>query len=104
MQIERWNPEQDGLLDEHTMRRKLEAMGYRVTRYIYSPGTYFPMHTHEVEKLDAVVEGHLRVTMGDEEVLLGAGDAVHVPLGTEHSAEVVGDLPVVSLDGVKGDL
>jgi mannose-6-phosphate isomerase-like protein (cupin superfamily) len=101
MHIERWKPAQDGPLSEQTLRRKLEAMGYRITRYIYSPGTYFPMHTHEVDKMDAVVEGHLRITMGEEEVLLGAGDAVYVPQHTEHSAEVVGDVAVVSLDGVK---
>jgi quercetin dioxygenase-like cupin family protein len=104
MQIERWNPVQDGPLSEQTLRRKLEAMGYRVSRYLYPPGTYFPMHTHQVDKMDAVVEGHFRITMGEEEVLLGAGDAVHVPRGTEHSAEVVGDLAVVSFDGVKGGL
>jgi mannose-6-phosphate isomerase-like protein (cupin superfamily) len=34
-------------------------------------------------------------------VILEAGDCLHVPRGAEHSAEVVGDEPVVSLDGVR---
>jgi quercetin dioxygenase-like cupin family protein len=101
MLIERWNYEQDGLLDEFTMRRKLEAKGYAVSRYLYPPGTYFPLHTHHEDKIDAVVSGRFRVTMGEEEVLLGAGDALHVPCGVEHSAEVVGDDEVISLDAVK---
>lgn len=101
MQVDRWNPEQEGPLDEALFRRKLEAMGYSVERYVYSPGTYFPMHAHEVDKIDAVVYGHFRVTMGEDEVLLGAGDAVHVPRGVEHSAEVVGDEAVVSLDAAR---
>lgn len=101
MQIDRWNPEQDGPLDEAAFRHKLEAQGYLVERYVYSPGTYFPMHTHDEDKIDAVVYGHLRVTMGNDEDLLGAGDAVHIPRGVEHSAEVVGDEAVVSLDAVR---
>jgi quercetin dioxygenase-like cupin family protein len=103
MQVERWNFEQDGPLSEQSLRRKLEGLGYRVSRYIYPPGTYFPMHAHAVDKIDAVVSGHFRITMGAEEVLLGAGDAVYVPSGVEHSAEVVGDDAVASLDAVKND-
>ncbi len=34
------------------------------------------------------------------EVILEAGDCLAVPKGTLHSAEVVGDTPVVSLDAV----
>jgi hypothetical protein len=34
MTIEHWHAEKDGALSEQTMRRKLEELGYRVTRYI----------------------------------------------------------------------
>jgi mannose-6-phosphate isomerase-like protein (cupin superfamily) len=53
--------------------------------------------------MDAVVSGRFRIRMGAEEIILEAGDAVHVPRGAEHSAEVVGMQPVVSLDAVKVD-
>jgi hypothetical protein len=39
--VEHWQAA-DGPLSENSMRRKLEQLGYRVTRYIYSPGTFFP--------------------------------------------------------------
>jgi mannose-6-phosphate isomerase-like protein (cupin superfamily) len=67
----------------------------------WDAGTFFDTHTHGVDKIDAVVSGSFRVTMADGSVVLGAGDAVWVPRGTPHSAEVVGELPVVSLDAVK---
>jgi mannose-6-phosphate isomerase-like protein (cupin superfamily) len=51
--------------------------------------------------MDAVVSGKFRITIADSSVVLGPGDALHVPRGTPHSAEVVGGVPVVSLDGVK---
>jgi mannose-6-phosphate isomerase-like protein (cupin superfamily) len=99
--IESWNAELDGELTENNMRRKLAEHGYSVTRYVYTPGTYFPDHTHTVDKIDAVMAGRFRMTMGDQSVVLEAGDCLYVPHGAVHSAEVLGGEPVVSLDAVK---
>jgi mannose-6-phosphate isomerase-like protein (cupin superfamily) len=88
-------------LSTHALRRKLEERGYSVACYTYAPGTFFPAHTHAVDKVDAVLSGEFRMTMGRDSVVLKSGDLVLVPKGAEHSAEVVGDQPVVSLDGVK---
>ena len=52
----------------------------------------------------AVLAGQFRITMGGKSVVLGPGDAVEVPRGAEHSAEVIGDETVVSLDAVEGNL
>lgn len=101
MEIERWDRQRDGELSEAAMRRRLEARGYAVGRYVYPPGTRFPEHTHAVDKIDAVLAGRFRLTMHGRSVVLEAGDALLVPAGTVHSAEVVGDEPVVSLDAVR---
>ena len=53
--VRRWNAAHDGPLSEAALRRKMEAEGYVVTRYVYTPGTHFPEHTHGIDKLDAVV-------------------------------------------------
>lgn len=103
MAMEHWNAEQDGPLGEQAMRDKLEARGYRVTRYIYPPGTVFPPHSHAVDKIDAVLSGRFQMCMQGEAVVLQAGDCLAVPCGTSHSAEVVGDEPVVSFDAVRID-
>lgn len=102
MEVEKWNAERDGPLSEKTLRKKLEQRGYRVTRYVYPPGTSFPDHTHGIDKLDAVLSGRFRMTMEGKGVILEAGDCLFVPRGTVHSAEVIGDEPVVSLDATKG--
>lgn len=101
MNVEKWDAEQDGPLSEQALRQKVEKQGYRVTRYTYSPGTFFPPHTHGVDKIDAVLSGRFRMTMEGQEVILEAGDCLAVPRGVVHSAEVVGNDPVVSLDSVK---
>jgi quercetin dioxygenase-like cupin family protein len=100
MRVEHWNHEKDGALSEQGMRHKLEQLGYRVTRYVYAPGTSFPSHTHTSDKIDAVLSGSLQISMAGQAVTLKAGDFIHVPAGAEHSAEVIGNQAVVSLDGV----
>jgi quercetin dioxygenase-like cupin family protein len=101
MIIEPWNPEIDGPLTEAAMRRKLEARGFSVTRFVYPPGTVFCDHTHTVDKIDGVLSGRFRMTLEGDETILEAGDMLAVPGGAVHSAEVIGDQPVVSLDGIR---
>lgn len=100
-EVESWDRDLAGKLAEETLRRKLEKRGYRVSRYVYPPGTYFPDHSHSVDKIDAVISGRLRITTPSGSVILQAGDCLPVPKDMVHSAEVVGDEPVVSLDAVK---
>jgi quercetin dioxygenase-like cupin family protein len=96
-----WSPSLDGRLTEAALRGKLERLGYSVTRYVYPPETFFPDHSHGVDKMDAVVSGRFRLIMEGLDVILEAGDMLTVPAGVIHSAEVIGDEPVVSLDGVR---
>ncbi|NNF95599.1 MAG: cupin domain-containing protein [Halobacteria archaeon] len=103
MVIEHWNSEQDGTLSEDALRHKLEVRGYQVTCYVYPPGTVFPPHTHGIDKIDAVLSGRFQMSMQGQAVILEAGDCLAVPQGVVHSAEVVGDQPVVSLDAVRID-
>ena len=101
-EVERWDQYRDGPLSEKTLRLKLERLGYSVARYVYPPGTFFPDHAHDIDKIDAVLSGRFRITMGERRVILQAGDCITVPRRTLHSAEVVGDQPVVSLDASRG--
>lgn len=95
-----WDTLRDGPLDETALRRKLESLGYRVSTYVYRPGTVFPEHDHAVDKIDAVLAGRFEIGCSDGTVVLGAGDWVVVPAGTRHSARVIGGEAVVSLDAI----
>jgi quercetin dioxygenase-like cupin family protein len=101
MQVKNWNSQTDGELTEQAMRDKLAQLGYQVTRYVYPAGTYFPDHTHGLDKIDAVLAGRFRMTMQGQSVILEAGDCLAVPKGEVHSAEVVGSEPVISLDAIR---
>ena len=99
--VQHWNASTDGELSEKALRRKLEAHGYSVSRYVYSPGTHFPEHTHGVDKIDAVLSGQFELFVNGSRHVLGPGDWIAVPRGVPHTATVVGNTPVVSLDAVK---
>jgi mannose-6-phosphate isomerase-like protein (cupin superfamily) len=101
IRVDRWDRERNGEPTEAALRRILEGRGYRASRYVYPPGTVFVTHTHDVDKIDAVVSGRFLLSMRGEHVVLEAGDTLDVPSGMPHRAEVVGEEPVVSLDAVK---
>ncbi len=103
MSVQRWNAALDGEFSERALRSKLEAQGYRVARYVYPPGSVFPDHKHGVDKVDAVVAGKFRLIIGGHVAILRSGEWVSIPAGVIHSAAVVGDEPVITLDGIKFD-
>lgn len=76
-------------------------MGYEVTQYTYPPGTCFPPHTHSVDKIDVVLSGRFKMSMYGQSVILETGDCLVVTGGAVHSAEVVGEAAVVSLDAIR---
>lgn len=86
---------------EDELRKRFEAEGYHCTTYTYPPGTVFPEHRHGADKIDAVLAGRFRISIGNESVVLKAGDYIYVPAGVIHRAEVVGSESVVSLDAAK---
>ncbi|MBF0588368.1 MAG: cupin domain-containing protein [Magnetococcales bacterium] len=83
---------------EDEMLSYMEKQGYQPERYIYPPGTYFTEHSHPFDKIAAVLGGRFRITHGDEEYELEAGDGLFIPKGTDHSAKVVGTETAVTVD------
>lgn len=100
MEIESWDNAW-GEMNEPNFRRQLESQGFSVARYDYPPGTRFPNHTHSFDKKDAVLSGRFLIRAAGRDFMLGPGDALPVPAHTVHSAEVVGNETVISLDGSK---
>ena len=54
-----------------------------------------------MDKIDAVISGRFHLVVGGDVIVLGPGDWIDVPRGVPHTASVVGDDPVVSLDAAR---
>ena len=98
VRLRRWDAEEDGPPEQERLLDLLRARGFHASRHVYPPGTTFDEHTHDVDKIDAVVSGRFRMTAPGQEAVLEPGDWLEVPAGTPHTARVVGDEPVVTLD------
>ena len=100
MRIERWDPRRDGPVTEAALRRKVETIGYQVSKFAWPAGTVVPPQTHDRERVDAVVTGILKITLDGESAILTAGDIVYVPRGAVRRVEVVGSSTAHCLDAV----
>jgi quercetin dioxygenase-like cupin family protein len=59
------------------------------------PGGTIPPHTHLVEEAMTLMEGQLRILVGEEQVEIGAGTSWHAPANTVHGARNVGQTQAV---------
>ena len=64
---------------------------------IWRPGDYV-MHHHPHEQFGYLLEGRLRMVVGDEERVIGPGDVWHAPPDVEHGGQIVGDENILFLD------
>ena len=72
-------------------RRVVHGDQQTMVRYLYAPGSVFPVHAHPQEQVTLVIRGHIRFDMAGESIELGPGDVAVIPGNTPHGAEVVGD-------------
>jgi quercetin dioxygenase-like cupin family protein len=68
-----------------------------------------PRHDHPNEQVANVVSGRLRFVVGDEEVVVAAGESISLPGGVPHEVEALEDSLVLDVfspvreDWVRGD-
>jgi quercetin dioxygenase-like cupin family protein len=52
----------------------------------FKPGFAVPEHHHESEQFSYIVTGSMRFVIGGEEMVVRAGEVVHIPPNVPHSA------------------
>lgn len=81
-------------------RRMIAAKRMTLAQVHLAAGCIVPWHAHENEQVACVVEGALRFRIGDEngeEILVRAGEVLHLPSNLPHWAEVLEDSVVLDL-------
>ncbi|MEM7466212.1 MAG: diguanylate cyclase [Pseudomonadota bacterium] len=101
VRLERWDPESEGEFSPEGLLQKLAVWGYEAQARTMDPGEYHPDRRVQVDMVDAIVQGRLKITLEGESRTLSAGDCLFLPKGVVTSVEVVGDRPVVCLEALQ---
>ena len=64
----------------------------------FEPGSTYPLHSHPYEQTSVVIQGRIRLTVGDEVCEVGPGDMWFVPSNVPHGGVILGDEPVIFID------
>lgn len=65
------------------------APHFAMRRFVMGEGGGMPRHTNSVEHEQYVLRGRARVTIGEREHEVEAGDVLYIPAGAPHSYRVV---------------
>ncbi|HOJ04561.1 MAG TPA: cupin domain-containing protein [Bacteroidota bacterium] len=84
--------------DIAAIKQQLRDEGYNIYVYSYPGGMCFPPHQHDHDTIHVVLSGSIRISYDDTDHILKAGERFLVPAFVLHSAEVIGEMPVVVLD------
>ena len=80
-----------------------EADGYKVKRIEVLPGKRlsYQKHAQRAEHW-AVVQGTAKVTLDDRDIVVGAGEAIDIPIGAAHRVENPGADKLVFIEVQRG--
>ena len=77
-----------------TIKRRIVTGERAMLAHIYlDKGAHVPMHSHENEQITYLLEGVLKFWLGEEreEIILTAGEVLHIPSNVPHEAEALED-------------
>ena len=64
----------------------------------FESGGRYESHCHPHEQFSFMVQGEMRLRVGDQERIVGPGDIWYAPPNVVHGGDILGDEPVVFVD------
>ncbi|MEA2514598.1 MAG: hypothetical protein QOJ59_4085 [Thermomicrobiales bacterium] len=71
-------------------RQVVDGGNQTLVRYVYAPGSVFPVHAHPEEQITVVVSGRIAFEIDGARCELGPGEVAVIPPNARHGAVVVG--------------
>ena len=90
----RWDDMPKEMLKPDLGRRLISTDRLMLAHVYLEKGCIVPTHSHENEQLTYILEGALRFWIGEdlkEEVIVRAGEVLHIPSNVPHKAEALED-------------
>ncbi|HZO50574.1 MAG TPA: cupin domain-containing protein [Gaiellaceae bacterium] len=97
MHVQRWHAEPVEQLSARIGRQVLHTDSMTLARITLAKGALVPTHAHENEQIATVLEGRLRFRVGDEELVVAAGESVPLASGVPHEVEALEDSVVLDV-------
>lgn len=90
----RWADMPKESLNELLSRKLISGERGMLAQVFLDQGCVVPRHSHDNEQFTYILEGALRFWIGDDEsdeVVVRAGEVLHIPSGVPHKAEAIED-------------
>ncbi len=90
----RWEDMPKEQVTDQISRRLVTGERMMLAHVYLQKGAVVPRHQHENEQLTYILEGALRFWIGEdeaEEIVVGAGEVLHIPSNVWHKAEALED-------------
>jgi len=78
-------------------RRRIVGEHAMLSRFELGAGCEVPSHSHPNEQLACVLSGRVRFVVGDEELVVTAGEVLHLPPHVPHAAFALEDSIVIDV-------
>ena len=90
----RWEDMPRERVTDQLERRLITGERMMLAHVYLDKGCIVPKHSHDNEQLTYILEGALRFWIGedgDEEIVVSAGEVLHIPSNVPHKAEALED-------------
>ena len=90
----RWNDIHKETVTDQLSRRLVTGDRMMLAQVYLDKGCIVPRHSHENEQITYILEGALKFWIGDDEsqeIMVRAGEVLHIPSNVPHKAEAVED-------------
>jgi len=91
----RWSDVPEEQVTDSISRRVVTGDRMMIAHVYLDRGSVVPRHAHENEQITYILEGALRFLIGDEgeerELVVRAGEMLHIPSHVPHAAEALED-------------
>ena len=86
-----WEEMEKEKVTDVIFRRVISGERAMLAQIYLEKGAVVPMHSHDNEQITFLLEGVLKFWIGDEreEMILKAGEVLHIPSGVPHQAEAL---------------
>ena len=64
----------------------------------FDPGSTYRMHSHPYEQMSVIIQGRMKLTVGEEVRVVGPGDMWHALPNVPHGGEILGDEMLIFID------